>query len=101
MYESPEAVIRQLARKSVPRKGQKRTKVSVDEKKTLLKDVDAKKIELQDKQAQVNDYSRHIEAAIPVIEALRENADLWDALPSAVQADFEEFANRYLPVGAL
>ncbi|MBI3837380.1 MAG: ParB/RepB/Spo0J family partition protein [Planctomycetia bacterium] len=97
MYESPEAVIRQLTRKSTPRKAQKRTKVSVDEKKTLLKDVDAKKIELQDKQAQVAEYTSHIEAAIPVIEAFRENAELWDSLPAAVRSDFEEFANRYLP----
>ncbi len=98
MYESPEAVIRQLTRRTVPRKGKKRTKVSVDEKKTLLKDVDAKKIELQDKQSRLEEFTQHIDAAIPVIQAIRESAEVWDALPEAVQSDFEEFAERYLPL---
>jgi len=92
MYESPETVIRQLTRKNTPRKSQKRTKVSIDAKKALLKDVDAKRIELDDKERQIAEFSRDIAAAIPIIMAIRELDEIWESLPSAVQFDLELFA---------
>ena len=96
MYEAPDVTTKQLTRKNQPRKARKRGHVSVDEKKALLKDVDARRIELEDKQAQIKEFEEHINAAIPLIEGLRKNDDLWNALPSVVRADFEEFASRYL-----
>jgi ParB/RepB/Spo0J family partition protein len=96
MYESPETAMRQLTRKSQPRRARKREVVSVTEKKALLRDVDAKKIELEDKQSQIKEFNADIEAAIPVIKSLRQNKSLWENLPAAVRADFEEFASRYI-----
>ena len=97
MYEAPDVVIRQLTRKNKPRVVHKRTAVSADEKRNLLKDVDAKKIELEDKQLQTKEFETHINSAISVIEALRKDKELWNSLPNVVRNDFQEFAVRYVP----
>lgn len=96
MYKSPETIINQLNRPNSPRKAKKRTNVSVDEKKALLKDIDAKRIELEDKQLQIKEYENHINATIPVIEAIMDNNEVWNSLPASIRSDFEEFADRYL-----
>ncbi len=96
LYESPESAMRQLTRKNQPRKTRKREVVSVTEKKALLKDVDAKKIELDDKLEQIRDIQSDIDAAIPVIKSLRGNKALWESLPTSTRSDFKDFASRYI-----
>jgi ParB/RepB/Spo0J family partition protein len=93
-YESPEKLIKQLQRKSAPRKAKKRAVLTVDEKQSLLKDVDAKRIELDDKRSQIREIESHINAAIPAIRSIRANRELWQTLPPATRKDFEEFAVR-------
>ncbi len=101
MYTSPEAMTRRLAQANQvggkqTRKAHKRAKVSVREKNTLLRDVDMKKIELEDKKSRIKELERDIEAAIPVIAQLREHRDIWRSLPKTIREDFENFAERYV-----
>ena len=97
MYRSPQTAERRQNPPKKRRRGRKRAKVSVEEKDTLLRDVDAKRIELDDKRSQIAELQKDIEAAIPVIDAIREAKQVWDMLPKGVRTDFEEFASRFLP----
>ena len=96
MYDAPKVVEKQLNRTNSPRKARTRSKVSAAEKKSLLTDVEAKRIELDDKQAQLKEFDQHINAAVSVIDGVRKNEELWDSLPETIRADFDEFAERYL-----
>ena len=96
MYKNPESQTKQLDREKQKRKGRKRVTVTLSEKKALLRDVDLKKAELDDKKAKITDFEKHIEAAIPVITAIRESPDVWESLSSSVRKDFEEFAERFI-----
>ena len=62
----------------------------------MEKDIEAKKLEIEDKKSQIKSFEEDIEAAIPVIEALRDDDELWGSLPKAVQSDFEAFAERFI-----
>ena len=96
MYVAPEKVIQQLNRDNPDRKGKKRAKVSSNKKASLEKDLESKKLEIEDKKAQIKSLEEDVNAAIPIIEALRDDKELWESLPKAVHADFEEFADRYI-----
>jgi hypothetical protein len=96
LYEAPEKVHEQLKRGKQKRRPRKRPEVSRHEKEVLLKDVDAKKIEIEDKKAQIRELQSHIDGAIPVVQAIRETPALWESLPKNVLQDFEDFADRFI-----
>jgi ParB/RepB/Spo0J family partition protein len=96
MYVAPDKVIKQLNREDKGRKGKKRTAVSDHKKSSLEKDLEAKKLEIEDKKAQIAGLEEDINATIPVVEALCDDDELWAAIPESIQSDLEEFAERYL-----
>lgn len=94
MYVSPEVVARKLERLKrgkLTRKIKKRPKVSAHEKAALRKDVELRRIELNEKKSRIAELNEHIDAAVPVIEALQAESTLWNDLPKGVRADFEDF----------
>ena len=78
------------------RRVKKRTVVSQDDKKALLKDFESKKIEIEDKKSQIADLEKDIHAAIPIIESILEDEDMRSALPTGMANDLWEFAERYV-----
>jgi len=96
MYKNPDRLVDRLKRQSQPRKTRKRAKISVVETNALMKDVEARRIELEDKSRQVAEFEKDIDAAVPVIKALRDNVAIWKTLPTSVQTHFDEFADRYI-----
>ncbi len=97
MYKCADATKRRLARPKSNRRVRSRPNISRQEKTSLLHDVDAKRIELEDKKSQIKELQEHIEAAVPVIEALRETPKVWKTLSQSARDDFQEFAERFIP----
>jgi len=94
MYKAPKVIERRLKRGTQTRKAHKRAKVSMREKDMFLRDVDTKRIELEDKKSRIKELEQHIEAAISVIEQLMEHPDIWKSLPKTMREDFDNFAER-------
>lgn len=94
MYESAQRSQRMLRRDSVKRQSKKRPRINVDRKDLLLRDVDAKKSDLEDKQMRIARLQTDIEEASKVVPRLRRAKAAWDSLPVEIRADLENFMER-------
>lgn len=94
-YVSPEKTLQKLQRKKAGRKSKARPKLSRDEKKVLVRDLETRETELADSQAELKQLKRECVAAAPVIHAILRNEDLRERLSESVREEFEVFAESY------
>lgn len=92
MYHRPEQVLERLQRPAKKRRGRKRPVIGNLEQKSLLRDLDVIGTEVKENKAEIDALKREIELAMPVIEAILNNHDLYELIPEAILPELEEFA---------